>query len=110
MNTSVPPKHFQGGTMVKNLPASAREIRNTVSVSELGRSSGVGNGNPLQYYCLENFMDRGDWWAKAHGIAKSQIRLYDSAYIHLPPKCHCLSSNSYNMLPESLTMNIISNS
>ena len=42
-----------------------------------GRSSGEGNGNPLQYSCLENSMDRGAWWATVHGVAKSQTRLSD---------------------------------
>ena len=41
----------------------------------LGRSSGEGNGNPLQYSCLENSMDRGTWWAAVHGVAKSWTRL-----------------------------------
>ena len=41
----------------------------------LGRSSGEGNGNPLQYSCLENPMDRGAWWATVHGVAKSRTRL-----------------------------------
>ena len=41
----------------------------------LGRSPGEGNDNPLQYSCLENFMDRGAWQAIAHGVAKSQIQL-----------------------------------
>ena len=39
------------------------------------KSPEVGNGNPLQYSCLENSMDRGAWWASVHGIAKSQTRL-----------------------------------
>ena len=43
----------------------------------LGRSPGVGNGNPLQYACLENSMDRGAWWPSAHGIAKSRTELSD---------------------------------
>ena len=42
------------------------------SIPGLGRSPEEGNGNPLQYYCLENPMDRGAWWAKVHGVAKSQ--------------------------------------
>ena len=42
-----------------------------------GRSPGEGNGNPLQYSCLENSMDRGAWWAIVHGITKSQARLSD---------------------------------
>ena len=42
-----------------------------------GRSPGEGNGNPLQYSCLENSMDRGAWWAIVHGITKSQAQLSD---------------------------------
>ena len=43
----------------------------------LGRSPGEGNGNPLQYSCLENSMDGGAWWATVHGVAKSRTRLSD---------------------------------
>ena len=43
----------------------------------LGRFPGEGNGNPLQYPCLENLMDRGPWWATVHGVAKSWARLSD---------------------------------
>ena len=53
---------FPGGTVVKNLPANAEDAKVTASIPGLGRSSGVGNGNPIQYSCLENAMDRGDWW------------------------------------------------
>ena len=42
------------------------------SIPGLGRSPEEGNGNPLQYHCLENLMDRGAWWAAVHGVAKSQ--------------------------------------
>ena len=45
------------------------------SIPGLGRSPGEGNGNPLQYSCLENFMDTGAWWAAVHGVAKSQAQL-----------------------------------
>ena len=45
------------------------------SIPGLGRSPGEGNGNPLQYPCPENLMDRGAWWAAVHGVAKSQARL-----------------------------------
>ena len=45
-----------------------------------GRSPGEGNGNPLQYSCLENPMDRGAWWATVHGVAKSQTRLSDFTF------------------------------
>ena len=47
------------------------------SKSGSGRFSGEGNGNPLQYFCLENSMDRGTWWATVHGIAKSHTQLSD---------------------------------
>ena len=47
------------------------------SITGWGRSPGEGNGNPLQYSCLENSMDRGAWWATVHGVAKSQTRLND---------------------------------
>ena len=56
--------------MVKNPPASAGEARDAVSILGTGRSSTVGNGNPFQYSCLENSMDRGDWLATVHGVAK----------------------------------------
>ena len=57
--------------MVKNLPANAGDRGEVGSVSELGRSPGEGHGNPLQYYCLENPMDRSAWWATVHGVAES---------------------------------------
>ena len=57
--------------MVKNLPASAGDIRDAGSIPGLGRSPRGGHGNPLQYSCLENPMDRGAWRATIHGVAKS---------------------------------------
>ena len=48
---------------------------NLGSIPGLGRSLGEGNGNPLQYSCLENPMDRGAWWATVHAVAKSRTRL-----------------------------------
>ena len=56
--------------MVKNPPASPGNTRDMDSVPRLGRSPGVGNGNPLQYSCLENPTDRGAWRATVHGIAE----------------------------------------
>ena len=53
--------------MVKNLPDNAGKLTDTGSIPGLGRSSGGGNGNPLQYSCLENPIDRGAWWATVHG-------------------------------------------
>ena len=58
--------------LVKNLPANARDTRNTGLIPGSERSPGEGNGNPLQYSCLENSMDRGDWQAIVYGVAKSQ--------------------------------------
>ena len=54
---------FLGGIVLKNLPAYAGDARNMVLVLGWGRSPRVGNGNPLQYSCLRNPMDRGAWWA-----------------------------------------------
>ena len=61
--------------MIKNMPANTGDIRDTVSISALGRSPGGEHGNPLQYSCLENPRDRGAWWAIVQGVAKSQTRL-----------------------------------
>ena len=57
--------------------ASAYNARDPGSIPRLGRSPGEGNGNPLQYSCLENPMDGGAWSATVHGVAKSQTRLSD---------------------------------
>ena len=50
------------------------------SIPRLGRSPGEGNGNPLQYACLENPMDGGAWWATVHGVTKSQTPLSDFTF------------------------------
>ena len=57
--------------MIKNPRASAGGARDVGLIPGLGRSLGVGNGNLLQYSCLENPMDRGTWWATVRGVAKS---------------------------------------
>ena len=62
-------------TVVKNPPANAGDARHAGSIPGSGKSLGVGNGNPLQYTCVENSMDRGAWWAAVHGITKSWTRL-----------------------------------
>ena len=64
---------FPGGTVLKNPPANAGASRDTGSIPRLGRSPREGNGNPLQYSCLENPMDRGAWWATVHKVTKSLI-------------------------------------
>ena len=63
--------------MVKNMPANEGDASDVGSIPGSGRSPGEGNGNPLQYSCLGNLMDRGVWWATAHGVTKSQTRLSD---------------------------------
>ena len=61
---------FPGGSVVKNLPADARDIRDADSIPGLGRSPGEGNGNPLQYSYPENPMDRGTWQDTVHKVTK----------------------------------------
>ena len=61
--------------MVKNSPVHAEDLRDMGSIPGLGRSLGGGQGNPLQYLCLENPIDRGVWWATVLGVAKSQTQL-----------------------------------
>ena len=58
---------FPGGSVIKNLPTKAGDAG---SIPGSGRSPGEGNGNPLQYSCLENPMDKGPWWAAVHEVAK----------------------------------------
>ena len=72
-----PPLSYFGGSDSK---ASVYNARDLGSSPGLGRSPGEGNGNPLQYYCLENPMDRGAWWAAVHGVAKSQTWLSDFTF------------------------------
>jgi len=61
--------------VVKNLPANAGDVRDMGSILELGRSPGEGQGNPLQYSCLENPMDRGTWQATVHRVTQSWTQL-----------------------------------
>jgi len=81
----------------KNLPANAGDIRDVGSIPVSGRCPGRGRGNPLQYYCLENPMDRGAWWAIVHRVVKSHTQLkqlithththtYNVLKVH--PGCH----------------------
>ena len=59
--------------MVRNLPANAGDIRDAGSIPGLGGSLGEGHGNPFQYSCLGNHIDRGAWQATVHGIGKSNM-------------------------------------
>ena len=80
--------------VAKNLPSNARDLRDTGSIPASGRSPGGGHGNPLEYFCPENPMDRGAWWATVHRVIKSQTRLKrlsKQAYIHVCVCIWCLS-------------------
>ena len=79
-----------------NFPHSSLDKESACSVGDLGlipglgRSPRKGNGNPLQYSCLENSMDRGAWWATVHGVAKSQTWLSDLHFHFLSPLLHLI--------------------
>ena len=66
-----------GGSEVK---ASAHNVGDLGSIPGSGRSPGEGNGNPLQYSCLENPMNGGAWWATVHGVTKSRTQLSDFTF------------------------------
>ena len=69
--------------MVKNPPAPTGDVRGVDSIPGSERSPGEGNGNLLQYSCLENSMDRGAWWATVHGVAKSQTQPSTCTHMHI---------------------------
>ena len=68
--------------MVKNPPASAEDARDPGSISALGRSPGEGNGNPLQFSCLDNSMDRGAWQAVVHGYSCRESDMIEQLSVH----------------------------
>ena len=63
----------QVALVIKNLPANAVDIRDVGSISGSGRTPGEGNGNPLQYSCLENSTDREACWATVHRVTESDM-------------------------------------
>ena len=73
------PWGFLDGSVVKNLPAN---VRDAGPIPGLGRSPGVGNGNPSQYSCLENSIDRGAWQVPVHRVIKSQTWLSTHTHTH----------------------------
>ena len=79
MDIMVPSNHYRGfpggALVVKNLLVNAGDVKNARSIPGLGRSPGGGNGNPLQYSCLENPKDRGAQWATTQGVTNSWIQL-----------------------------------
>ena len=72
---------FPGCTVVKNPPANLGDAGGEGLIPGSGRFSGVGNGNPPQYSCLENSTDRRAWWATVRGVAKSQTQV--STHTHM---------------------------
>ena len=88
-----------GGTVVRNLPANAGSARDAGSTSGSGRSPGRGNGNPLQYSCLKNSLDRGALWATVHGVTKSWTQLNTHTPLE-PQECRRLPY-TFQMLPSS---------
>ena len=66
---------FSGGASCKESAANEGDMRCTGLIPGSGRSPGGGHGNPLQYFCLENLMERGAYWAMDHKVAKSQTWL-----------------------------------
>ena len=86
---------FPGSSVVKNLPAIARDSGNAGSIPGSERSPGEGNGNLLQYSCLENSMDRGAWRATVHGVAKSQTWL---KWLSTHARTHWWGSSDYRGL------------
>ena len=71
---------FPDGSAGEESACCAGDKGDTGSIPESGRSPGEGNGNPLQYSCLENPMDRGAWRATVHGVAKGRTRLSTQAW------------------------------
>ena len=100
--------------VVKNPPANTGDTRDAPSIPVLGRSPGGGHGNPLQYACLENPLDRGAWWATVHGIAKSRTRLRTHSLTHslrpglkLPPSCAAVSALCLQGAAPSLLLGVL---
>ena len=79
---------FPSDAGVKNLPANAGDTGDSSSSPGPGRSLGGGNGNPLQYFCLENSMDRGEWRDTVHGVAKSLTGLSEHKHTHTHTHTH----------------------
>ena len=80
--------------MVKNPPANAGDVRDAGSIPGSGRSPGGGNGNPLQYSCLENPTDRGAWQATVYRVTKIQTGLSMLCYVMLLDAEEMVSSHS----------------
>ena len=109
---------FQVALVVKNTPANAGGIRDEGSVPELGRSPGGGHGNPLQYSCLENPVDRGNWWTTVQRVAQCWTRLkplsrqhaHSTQYMgichfaHIPDSCFLIPQHAMESPPRHLVL------
>ena len=89
---------FPYSSVSKESACSVGDLRSNPS---LGRSPGEGNGNPFQYSCLKNFMDRGAWWATVHGVTKSRTQLSDFTLTH------CVPGPELVLSYEGLTLNVL---
>ena len=98
---------FSGGSVVKNLPANARDLGDSNLIPGSGKSPGGGNDNPFQYSCLGNPIDRGAWQATVHGITKSHT---EWKCMHRHPFPQLIHSNgpSQVMLPRLPGLNFFS--
>ena len=91
---------FRDSLVAQDGKASARNAGDPGLIPWSGRSPGEGNGNPLQYSCLENSMDGGAWWATVHGVAKSWTQLSDFTFtftlteVSIRPKLQLLSGRA----------------
>ena len=97
------PGHFP---VVKNPAASAGDLRDVGTIPGSERSPQEGNGSPLQYYCMENLMDRRAWWATVHAMGSQRVGhdlvtehncvcLWRNAYCPPSPRCSCVFHLSY---------------
>ena len=77
LHSVIPIRAFRLALVLKNPPDNARDLRDKGLIPGLGRVPGGEHGNPFQYSCVENPMDRGAWWAAVHGVTKSQTQLSD---------------------------------
>ena len=97
--------------MIKNPPANAGHIGDLGSIPGLGRSPREGNGNPLQYSCLENSMDWGAWQATVHGVAKGQTRLTMHKHTHTHTHTHteymCMYRYKHILAQNRLTYSVL---
>ena len=89
---------FLGDTVVKNLPTSAGDTRDEGLISRSGRYLGVGNGNLLQYSCLENSLDGGAWRSTVHEATKSQTQLSMHTHTHT----HTIYDSKYDNIYDTI--------